>query len=227
MYYGELVFASHSSVKPIYKNGLIGMFGKFLYSVSANDNILLYHMNGVDTGTVVGSLDYDLKIEKNIFKSLSCELCKRIGSKIADTIEQRSFLSDIEINYPYEEKYGILIVNSKVINCISNVIVKKYVELKYGEVVFETIEKGTVINADHNSAFLKLAGIVKRNIYINDILMLINDDTEKSPSLFRVDKILFRGREVEYADYHMRGYLLAVSCGKYAEVNESSYFVKV
>ncbi len=236
MYYGETVFISHPSVQPIYKNGCTYLFGRILYSVSKGEAVTIYcgYKYGdvhILKSVVEGVIEYDFKYTEKLFgKAMTDSQHNEIVDAINDLLSVGVISDKCNIAYPYEEKYGILVLKNELEKDCNNVWVQKEFTPKYGQVVFEAAMQewlggGYTYFKKHNG-IVELTGTVYSILHEGDVLMLIDKDTDTNPKLFCIREIIFREKRVDEADPAMRVYCLIMTCDCDVNISERAKFVK-
>lgn len=225
MYYGENVFVSHYSAAPIYYKGFTYIFGKILYSIKQHDELVFYYRDKTITAVSEGVIPVNFVCTAGIYTPLSPELIDKIYSAINSPIADR-----YKIEYPYEEKYVLLVLRGDIQFDAGTVWAKKAFFPKYGEAVFETaMQEWLTMGCKYikiNGKAIEVIGTVLKNLRIGEKLMLVSHNSESTPSEFIIRKIIFRGNSVNEADPSMRVYTLSLE-GDDIHIGERALFVKV
>lgn len=233
MYYGETVFLS-GGVEAVYKNDCTYAFGRILYSVFKDERVTLswedsrgeMHISG---SRVAGIIDSSFGYCGKLYREMP-ELYNRIEKGIISALENGEIVSCCRINYPFEERLGVMIFEGLQNMRSGTKVIKEFV-LRYGQPVFETAMeediRDTVCKQQENGK-LFIAGLALDSFVKGDRLMLIDDNTDICPRVFRVEKIIFRQRETAAAEPAMRGYELVMSVisGGRKTIEQKSKFVK-
>lgn len=232
MYYGETVFLS-GGAGAVYKNGCTYAFGRILYTVCKGDRVILSwddsrgekHISGSRAeGIINSSFGYSGKLYREM-----PELCERVERGIVSALENGEISGCCRINYPFEERLGVLIFEGIHEICSGTAVTKKFVPV-YGQPVFETAMEADIrgaVQEKREDGKIFVCGLATGSFMTGDRLMLIDDNGDVCPRIFRVEKIFFRQREVTSADPAMRGYELILSCiSGSPDIGQKAKFVK-
>lgn len=205
------------------------IFGKFLYSVRALEELVLYCSNDNEKYIVQGIINNDYGINGNIFKKIPSEKVSGILDAINNDISCNNISEKIKIAFPKEEKYGVLVLSGKIFLENKTVLAKKSFDMKYGEAVFETAMQKWLNSGEKYCCVyentIELIGTVLKPIRVGEKLMLINDFTEFAPSIFNVDKIIYRNRFIDEIDPSMRCCKIILN-GRISSITERALFVE-
>ncbi|MDE6592622.1 MAG: hypothetical protein K2K57_06120 [Oscillospiraceae bacterium] len=178
-----------------------------------------------------GVIEYDFKYTEKLFgKAMTDSQHNEIVDAINDLLSVGVISDKCNIAYPYEEKYGILVLKNELEKDCNNVWVQKEFTPKYGQVVFEAAMQewlggGYTYFKKHNG-IVELTGTVYSILHEGDVLMLIDKDTDTNPKLFCIREIIFREKRVDEADPAMRVYCLIMTCDCDVNISERAKFVK-
>lgn len=166
----------------------------------------------------------------NVYKDMSSNVSSNILERIMNDIYCNNIFPKYKIEYPKEEKYGVLVIKGEYEFDLKTVWAKKKTLLKYGEAVFETSMQEWLNYGDtyfySYENIIELIGTVFKPIHIGDNLMLINDLTENELSVFSVEKIYYRGNYIEEVFPYMRCCKIILR-GDHVHISERSLFVKI
>lgn len=232
MYYGETVFLS-GGAGAVYKNGCTYAFGRILYTVCKGDRVVLSWEDSVgerhiSNSRLKGIIDDSFGYSGKLYREMP-ELYKRVEKGINSALEKGEVSDCCRINYPFEERLGVLIFEGIHEIRSGTAVTKEFVTV-YGQPVFETAMETDIrgeVQKKREDGKIFVCGLVLGFFMTGDKLMLIDDNVDICPGIFRVEKIFFRQREVTSADPVMRGYELILSCiSGSSDIGQRAKFVK-